>query len=118
MKNKLWIFFLFLASPAFAGTTVLQWEYANETTCGFVIERRLSQDSFFLIAGYAKSTERIFRDQALPLGIGYCYRIRAFNRYGQSSPSSEVCGVVNFLDQPSSIPDRPLPPIGVCIFKE
>jgi hypothetical protein len=76
-----------------AGILDLGWNDNSSDETGFEIQRReLESTSFTQIATVGANTST-YRDMNLILGKSYCYRIKAFNGNGGSSPTNEACAV-------------------------
>lgn len=80
---------------SFAATINMTWDTPTSgVPTGYIVERRQGPaDTWGALAwGSNAPTERVFKDTlttvtAYPL----CYRVRAFNTAGTSTPSNEVC---------------------------
>jgi hypothetical protein len=68
--------------------TLFEWEYPYGLVDTFYIERKLSTDTFKIIARLPAS-EFVYND-AFQLGGEYRYQVRAKNQYGISEPSNSI----------------------------
>ncbi len=69
-------------------TTVLAWEYPFNYIDSFYLERKISGDTFKIIAKLPALTLN-YNDSNQPPGE-YRYRVKAVNKYGLSDPSNSV----------------------------
>ena len=69
-------------------TTVLAWEYPFNFIDSFYLERKISGDTFKIIAKLQALTLN-YNDSNQPPGE-YRYRVKALNKYGISDPSNSV----------------------------
>ncbi len=68
--------------------TLFEWEYPYELIDTFYIERKLSTDTFKIIARIPANV--LIYDDAFQLGGEYRYQVRAKNQYGISEPSNSI----------------------------
>jgi Divergent InlB B-repeat domain len=93
----LWsLFFLAATSSTPSGVLaagfVLSWQDNSTNEDGFKIERAINTN-YVEIASVGPSI-KTYTDSGLVGGTTYCYRIRAFNASGVSSPSNESCATI------------------------
>jgi len=69
-------------------STILAWEYPFNYIDSFYLERKISGDTFKIIAKLPALT-LIYNDSTQPPGE-YRYRVKALNKYGISDPSNSV----------------------------
>jgi hypothetical protein len=56
----------------------------------YIIER--AEGSTFREIGRVPAPRTEYVDQAVRAGVEYCYQVRAWNRQGASSPTTQQCG--------------------------
>jgi len=93
----LWSLFFLAAtsltpSGVLAAGVVLSWQDNSTNEDGFKIERAINTN-YVEIASVGPSI-KTYTDSGLVGGTTYCYRIRAFNASGVSSPSNESCATI------------------------
>lgn len=79
----------FTSSHGWAASATLSWQDNSSNEDGFKIERGQTT-SYAQIASVGANTVA-YTDSGLVEGSTYCYRVRAFNSSGDSSPSNESC---------------------------
>jgi Divergent InlB B-repeat domain len=94
----LWsLFFLAatISTPSWllAAGLALSWQDNSTNEDGFKIERA-SNASYVEIASVGPNVQT-YTDSGLVEGASYCYRVRAFNASGVSSPSNEACATIS-----------------------
>lgn len=80
-------------APALAASIALNWSDTSTNETGFRIERMPAGGSYSLIASVG-SNVKAYSDTSVVAGSSYCYRVRAYNSAGVSSPSNQVCASV------------------------
>jgi hypothetical protein len=80
------------SSLALAAGLILSWQDNSTNENGFKIERGVG-GNYAEIASVGPNVKS-YTDTGLLAGATYCYRIRAFNAYGVSSPSNESCASI------------------------
>ncbi len=88
------------ASISESATLLLNWRDNSATEVGFTIERQIS-GKYVEIARVGANTES-YTDSGLNAGSTYCYRVRAFNKAGDSLTSNSACATVSSNSQPTS----------------
>jgi hypothetical protein len=74
-----------------AGSIHLTWSDISFNSDGFEIERRFADSGVFSFIALVPSHETWYTDDNLAHNTTYCYRVRAYNRAGESSYSNEFC---------------------------
>jgi hypothetical protein len=74
-----------------AGSIHLTWSDNSFNSDGFEIERRFADSGVFSFIALVASHETWYTDDNLAHNTTYCYRVRAYNRAGESSYSNEFC---------------------------
>ncbi|MEX0804354.1 MAG: family 16 glycoside hydrolase [Candidatus Binatia bacterium] len=77
------------SNKADAGSLRLTWKDTSTNESGFKVERQAGS-SFTEIAKVGTNATS-YTDSGLADGTIYCYRVRAFNSAGASSPSNQAC---------------------------
>ncbi|MEQ1850142.1 MAG: FG-GAP-like repeat-containing protein [Chthoniobacteraceae bacterium] len=77
------------ATPISKSRIDLSWSDQSTNEAGFRIERKTGAADFFEVVQTAAGVTG-FSDLGLAPGIGYIYRVRAFNAYGDSPNSGDV----------------------------
>jgi Divergent InlB B-repeat domain len=80
------------SSLALGASLTLTWQDNSTNEDGFKIERGVS-GSYAEIASVGPNIQS-YTDTSILAGTTYCYRVRAFNSYGISSPSNESCATI------------------------
>jgi hypothetical protein len=81
------------ATPALASSIALNWSDTSTNETGFRIERMPAGGSYALLTTVG-SNVKAYSDTSVVAGSSYCYRVRAYNSAGVSSPSNQVCASV------------------------
>jgi hypothetical protein len=76
---------------AHAGSLHLTWSDSSQNQDGFEIERRSADTGVFSLIAVVLPHETWYSDFNLAYNTTYCYRIRAYNRAGDSPYSDEFC---------------------------
>ncbi len=86
------------ATAQTSGTILLSWVDRSDNESGYLIERKIGATGTFVqiaapsaIAGTGATGS--YLDRNLVLDETYCYRLRAFNDFGQTPYSAEACAV-------------------------
>lgn len=74
-----------------AGSLHLTWSDSSQNRDGFEIERRSADTEVFSFIAIVPPHETWYSDHNLAYNTTYCYRVRAYNRAGDSSYSNEFC---------------------------
>jgi hypothetical protein len=74
-----------------AGSLHLTWSDNSQNHDGFEIERRSADTGVFSFIAIVPPHETWYNDFNLAYNTTYCYRIRAYNRAGDSPYSDEFC---------------------------
>ena len=74
-----------------AGSFRLTWGDSSQNADGFEIQRRSADSDVFLSIAIVPPHETWYSDDDLADNTTYCYRIRAYNRDGESPYSDEFC---------------------------
>jgi hypothetical protein len=82
-----------VATPALAASIALNWNDTSTNESGFRIERMPAGGSYALLKTVG-SNVKAYSDTSVVAGSSYCYRVRAYNSAGVSSPSNQVCASV------------------------
>lgn len=82
-----------VGAPALAASIALNWSDTSTNETGFRIERMPAGGSYSLLATVG-SNVKAYSDTSVVAGSSYCYRVRAYNSAGVSSPSNQVCASV------------------------
>ena len=82
-----------VGAPAIAASIALNWSDTSTNESGFRIERMPAGGSYSLLATVG-SNVKAYSDTSVVTGSSYCYRVRAYNSAGTSSPSNQVCASV------------------------
>jgi hypothetical protein len=104
---------LLVAAPAWASVEKykLSWQAGPSSSTdeqtnapdGFVIERKLGKEAYAEIGKTAANvlayTDTV--DNPAPGKVNVCYRVKAFNKAGESGPTNEVCVLTPQVDPPS-----------------
>ncbi|MBW2242990.1 MAG: fibronectin type III domain-containing protein [Deltaproteobacteria bacterium] len=99
------------ASGALAGELEIEWRAPDEPVLGFVIERRLGQEtSPALIARVGPEARKFIDDDVVP-GAAACYRVRAILGDGSWAPSLERCAMPTLTASPPEEVRSVLPPV-------
>src|SRR5262249_51497451 len=77
------------SSMALGASLVVNWQDNSTNEDGFKIERGVSGS--YAEIGSVGPDIRSYTDSSVIAGTTYCYRVRAFNSSGVSSPSNESC---------------------------
>jgi hypothetical protein len=95
------------AAPTELSATVLSsdrinliWKDNSSNETGFKIERKTGTGGTFsqtTTVGASNDTGASFEDTGLSASTTYCYRVKASNTAGDSSPSNEACATTNAL---------------------
>jgi hypothetical protein len=89
----------FAAFPAWAVQLTLIWVDNSSNESGFKVERKTGTNGTFAQVGVVGADTTSFMDGTPTVGSLYCYRVRAYNTGGDSTPSNEACGLaVTFQD--------------------
>lgn len=89
MFRLLWAVVLALALPALAEAVTLTWQDNSDNEAGFYIERAPTSTGVFTQIGQVGAGVTTFGDT---LGVGgNCYRVRAYNSWGNSVYSNVAC---------------------------
>jgi hypothetical protein len=83
-----------LAFPGLVGAGLLHLTWTDNATneAGFMIERVTESSTGFAEIGRVGPNLTSYGDASAVDGVTYCYRVRAFNLAGLSSPSNAACG--------------------------
>ena len=74
-----------------AGSLHLTWSDSSQNQDGFEIERRSADTGVFSFIAIVPPHETWYSDHNLAHNATYCYRVRAYNRAGDSPYSDEFC---------------------------
>jgi hypothetical protein len=74
-----------------AGSIHLTWSNTSFNNDGFEIERRFADSGVFSFIAIVSPHETWYTDENLAYNTTYCYRVRAYNRAGESGYSNEFC---------------------------
>jgi hypothetical protein len=74
-----------------AGSLQLVWNDTSLDSDGFEIERRSTDTGVFSFIAIVPSHQTWYSDYNLAYNTTYCYRVRAYNRTGDSPYSDEFC---------------------------
>lgn len=85
----------FGAAEGLAAQLTLTWIDNSDGAAAFSIERRNGASAFAEIASVAPG-DSTFVDTTLAPGSTYCYRVRAFDAFGESPYSDEACGATPY----------------------
>jgi len=83
--------FALLSSPVFAAQLSLSWSDNATNESGSRIERRLNPVGSYSEIATVGSNVTTYSDTTVTAGLGYCYRVRAYNSVGNSGYSNEAC---------------------------
>jgi hypothetical protein len=75
---------------AYAASLNLKWTDVSSNETGFKIERMASTGNYGQLATVPANVQT-YTDTGLNSGTTYCYRVRAYNSAGSSSPSNAGC---------------------------
>ncbi len=89
----------------------LSWVDNATNEQGFKVERKIGTDGTYKQIRYLSANTTSYRDKWLNSGIEYFYRIRAYNRYGDSDYSNETNATTS-ANNPPNIPSNPSPADG------
>jgi hypothetical protein len=78
-------------SPGSSSTVSIYWGPGSILTDGFRLERSTDGGTSWVIATTTNKDQHGFTDEGLPSEQLVCYRLFAFNRLGDSPPSSMAC---------------------------
>ena len=100
------LFVLLLPTLAFAVQATVNWVDASADETGFKVERSTDGQVTWVIQSTTAANVTSFNQAGLTLGTQYCYRIIAFNGFGDAAASNVACGT----------PATPLPASGVVVI--
>jgi hypothetical protein len=81
-----------------AGSFRLTWGDSSQNADGFEIQRRSGDSDVFLSIAIVPPHEAWYTDDDLTDNTIYCYRIRAYNKDGESPYSDEFCATSSTSD--------------------
>ena len=88
------------AGQAFAASVTLSWTDSSTDEDGFKVER--ATDATFAVIATVGADVQGYVDSTVVTGGSYCYRVKAYNSAGESSPSNQACINVPSEDTSSS----------------
>lgn len=94
---------LFLVTPSHAVSLNLKWTDTSDNEDGFIIERNANDGKGFVELARTGTNIATFSDLNAPLNTTNCYRVKAYNRFGISAPTNELCVKVYVPSQPTSL---------------
>ena len=83
---------MFTTTTLFGADLVLTWQDNSDNEDGFEIERKIDNGNFEFLNGTGPN-ENSYIDAEVPTGVTLTYRVRAVNRYGNSSFTNEATEV-------------------------
>lgn len=88
----------------------VRWDDMSGDETGFKIERSISNALNFAQIATVPANVTAYINSNLVLGVTYCYRIRAYNSFGDSAYSDVACGIpTNAVPIPPPVTNAPPP---------
>ena len=94
--------YLLNVQTAIGGQLTASWDDTSGGVASFVIERRLPAEPMFTAVAAVPPGMTAYVDAAITDGLMYCYRVKAYDAYGESPYSNEVCNAS--MPQPAPLP--------------
>src|SRR5262245_37483626 len=82
------------SNTSLAASLRLNWKDTSSNESGFKIERALGTTGSFSQIATVGASVQSYTDSSVSGGNTYCYRVRAYNSMGSSSPSNQACANV------------------------
>jgi hypothetical protein len=82
------------SNTSLAASLVLSWKDTSSNETGFKVERALGTAGSFSRIATVGANAQSYTDSSVSGGNTYCYRVRAYNSTGSSSPSNQACANV------------------------
>jgi hypothetical protein len=80
------------SSPTTTGWMELHWTYPGDDAEGFIVARKITSCGMFADLDTLNGPDSTaYNDYNLALDVQYCYRVRAYNQYGDGPASEEAC---------------------------
>ena len=79
------------SNTSLAASLVLSWKDTSSNETGFKVERALGTAGSFSQIASVGANMQSYTDSSISGGNTYCYRVRAYNSTGSSSPSNKAC---------------------------
>ena len=79
------------SNTSLAASLVLNWKDTSSNETGFKVERALGTTGSFSQIASVGANMQSYTDSSISGGNTYCYRVRAYNSTGSSSPSNSAC---------------------------
>ena len=95
----------------------MTWVDTSNNEDGFRIERRTGTDETFVFIANQNANLTSYTDTDLALGTRYCYRVRAFNAFGDSPYSAESCATTPTLLVTLESPEDGQPVSGIGVIR-
>ena len=95
----------------------LSWLDNSSNEDGFQIERAIGANGMFVQIAIQGTNLNFYTDSDLVPGVTYCYRVRAFNTFGQSAYSNASCATVSTLMVALENPDNGQPVSGIAVVR-
>jgi len=90
----------------------LTWVDNADNEQGFMLERKTGAGGTYAQIAWLSANTRTFSDIRLTPGTQYYYRLKAYNRYGESSYSNEISATTSSVNNPPYTPSNPDPSDG------
>ena len=107
------------AHSAGSGQLTATWTDNSGGVAATIIERRPSEQPTFDAIGELAPGIASYVDPAITDGLTYCYRVKAYDSYGESAYSEEACAVAMQEPAPAPAP-TPVPapsPYNIAVLK-
>lgn len=103
MRKIILLGFCFITASLYGGQLRLSWTDNSDNETGFGIERSVDGGATFVKIGEVAANITTFDDPNLNPN-SYCYRVYAFNTYGNSAFSNVACATIaNVINPPGEL---------------
>jgi hypothetical protein len=95
----------------------LSWIDNSNNEDGFEIERKIGENGTFAQIASQGANFNFYSDGNLMPGTPYCYRVRAFNAFGNSGYTNEACATAATIIAMLESPENGQPVSGITIIR-